>query len=62
MSRPYINAELRRLVSDRTAHICEYCLVSEGVGWVEERNPTFSGFCWVTLKFNPTYKFSKTDK
>jgi HNH endonuclease len=29
MSRPYINAELRRLVSDRAEHICEYCLVSE---------------------------------
>jgi hypothetical protein len=27
-----------------------------GVGWVEERNPTFSGLCWVTLKFNPTYE------
>ncbi|MFN6535210.1 MAG: HNH endonuclease [Nostoc sp. EkiNYC01] len=29
MSRPYINAELRRLVGDRAEHICEYCLVSE---------------------------------
>ncbi len=29
MSRPYINAELRRLVSDRAEHICEYCLVFE---------------------------------
>ncbi|MEH2154927.1 HNH endonuclease [Nostoc sp.] len=29
MSRPYINAELRRLVADRAEHICEYCLVSE---------------------------------
>jgi HNH endonuclease len=29
VSRPYINAELRRLVSDRAEHICEYCLVSE---------------------------------
>ncbi|WP_243458321.1 hypothetical protein [Nostoc sp. UIC 10630] len=44
MPRLYINAELRRLVSDRAEHICEYCLFSEGVGWVEERNPTFSGF------------------
>ncbi|MEA5600113.1 hypothetical protein [Nostoc sp. UHCC 0252] len=48
MSRPYINAELQRLVSDRAEHICEYCLYPEidglSVGWVEERNPTFSGF------------------
>ena len=29
MSRPYINAELRRLVASRAEHICEYCLVSE---------------------------------
>ncbi|MEH2201873.1 HNH endonuclease [Nostoc sp.] len=29
MSRPYINAELRRLVCDRAEYICEYCLVSE---------------------------------
>ncbi|MCC5669086.1 HNH endonuclease [Nostoc sp. CHAB 5784] len=29
MSRPYINAELRRLVADRAEYICEYCLVSE---------------------------------
>jgi hypothetical protein len=29
------------------------------VGWVEERNPTFLGLCWVSLKFNPTYKYSK---
>ncbi|MCC5630590.1 hypothetical protein LC613_22340 [Nostoc sphaeroides CHAB 2801] len=25
------------------------------VGWVEERNPTFTVVCWVTLKFNSTY-------
>ncbi|QFS49456.1 hypothetical protein GXM_06950 [Nostoc sphaeroides CCNUC1] len=25
----------------------------------EERNPAFPGLCWVTLKFNPTYKSSK---
>ncbi|MEH1813371.1 MAG: HNH endonuclease [Nostoc sp.] len=29
MSRLYINAELRRLVSDRAAHICKYCLYPE---------------------------------
>lgn len=35
MSRPYINAELRRLVSDRAAHLCEYCLYPEvdGLGF-----------------------------
>jgi 5-methylcytosine-specific restriction endonuclease McrA len=32
MSRLYINAELRRLVSDRAAHLCEYCLYPEGDG------------------------------
>ena len=29
MSRPYISEELRRLVAERAAHICEYCLISE---------------------------------
>ncbi|AFY34267.1 HNH endonuclease [Calothrix sp. PCC 7507] len=29
MSCVYISAELRRLVSDRTAHICKYCLYPE---------------------------------
>jgi hypothetical protein len=29
------------------------------VGWVEERNPTFYGVCWVSLRLNPTYKYSK---
>jgi len=28
MARTYISAELRRLVSDRADHLCEYCLVS----------------------------------
>ncbi|MEH2236158.1 hypothetical protein [Nostoc sp.] len=32
MPRPYINAELRRLVCDRAAHLCEYCLYREGGG------------------------------
>lgn len=31
MSHPYI-VELRRLVSDRAAHLCEYCLYPEGDG------------------------------
>ncbi|MEH2086258.1 hypothetical protein [Nostoc sp.] len=59
MSPPYINAELRRLVSDRAEHICEYCLVSEGVGWVEERNPTFIGFCWVSRPSTQPTNFLK---
>jgi len=29
MSRPYINAELRRLVALRADRICEYCLIAE---------------------------------
>ncbi|MCC5627567.1 hypothetical protein LC613_05140 [Nostoc sphaeroides CHAB 2801] len=29
------------------------------LGWVEERNPIFCRVCWVTLKLNPTYKYSK---
>jgi hypothetical protein len=33
--------------------------VGVGVGWVEERNPTKPWKCWVTLKFNPTYKSPK---
>jgi hypothetical protein len=32
---------------------------NSNVGWVEERNPTFSGICWVTRMFNQTYKSSK---
>jgi hypothetical protein len=27
----------------------QYCS-SKNVGWVEKRNPTFIGFCWVFLK------------
>ncbi|GET36666.1 HNH endonuclease [Microseira wollei] len=29
MSRPYINAEIRRLVALRSDYLCEYCLISE---------------------------------
>ncbi|MEX0270268.1 HNH endonuclease [Leptolyngbyaceae cyanobacterium UHCC 1019] len=29
MSRPYINEELRRLISERADHLCEYCLIHE---------------------------------
>ncbi len=29
MSRPYISEELRRLVAERAARICEYCLIAE---------------------------------
>ena len=32
MSRPYISVELRRLVADRVAHLCEYCLYPEVEG------------------------------
>ncbi|MEH2075617.1 MAG: HNH endonuclease [Nostoc sp.] len=32
MSRLYINAELRRLVCDRAAHLWEYCLYPERDG------------------------------
>ena len=32
MSRLYINAELRRLVADRAAYLCEYCLYPEVEG------------------------------
>jgi HNH endonuclease len=32
MSHPYIKVELRRLVSDRAAYLCEYCLYPEGDG------------------------------
>ncbi|MEH2207308.1 MAG: HNH endonuclease signature motif containing protein [Nostoc sp.] len=32
MSRPYINAELRRLVADRAGYLCEYCLYPEVEG------------------------------
>ncbi|MBR8833992.1 MAG: hypothetical protein DSM106950_08115 [Stigonema ocellatum SAG 48.90 = DSM 106950] len=27
------------------------------VGWVEERNPTFIGICWVSQSLNPTYNY-----
>jgi cell wall assembly regulator SMI1 len=27
----------------------------DSVGWVEGRNPTLLGLCWVSLSFNPTY-------
>ncbi|MEH1851114.1 MAG: hypothetical protein V7L11_05350 [Nostoc sp.] len=35
MPRLYINAELRRLVADRAAHLCDYCLYPEldGLGF-----------------------------
>ncbi|MBD2436610.1 hypothetical protein [Nostoc sp. FACHB-110] len=33
-----------------------------GVGWVEERNPTFSWLCWVTLSLHPTYYSLNSDK
>jgi hypothetical protein len=30
--------------------------IQKYVGWVEERNPTFSVVCWVSQNLNPTYK------
>ena len=29
MERPYLNLELRRLVTERADNLCEYCLISE---------------------------------
>ncbi|MBW4590427.1 hypothetical protein G7B40_035085 [Aetokthonos hydrillicola Thurmond2011] len=34
-------------------------MIDTNVGWVEGRNPTFLGFCWVSLR-TPTGKQATT--
>ncbi|WP_324982949.1 hypothetical protein [Nostoc sp.] len=50
-SKDAINRRLYKgLILVETAIYCISCLNRTVLGWVEERNPTLSKLCWVSLR------------